>query len=97
MKATVVGIMKGKTKNNKEFVRYNYTKNFTDYEMENGECAGVAVGTEFSYHDYNIKPGDVCDFQYEPGFEGRATLSDVVVLQSRLDDQLKAKDTEKAK
>ncbi|MDE7019758.1 MAG: hypothetical protein K2P23_02485, partial [Lachnospiraceae bacterium] len=42
---------------------------------------GMVVGTEFSYKDYGLKPGDECDFMYEPGFEGKATLSDVVVLK----------------
>ncbi len=81
MKVTITGIKKAKTKNGREFSQYYYEKAFTDYERENSDCLGMTVGSEFSYKDYNLKPGDVCDFMYEPGFEGKATLSDVVVLK----------------
>lgn len=80
MKVTIIGIKKAQTKNKKNFCQYFFQKAFTDYEMENSDCLGFTVGSEFSYKDYNLKPGDVCDFQYEPGYEGKATLSDVVVL-----------------
>ena len=81
MKVTILGIKRAKTKSGRDFCQYYYSKNFTDYEMENSDCEGLIVGSEFSYRDYNIRPGDECDFQYEPGFEGKATLSDVVVLK----------------
>lgn len=81
MKVTIIGIKQAQTKNKKDFWQYYFQKAFTDYEMENSDCIGFTVGSEFSYHDYNLKPGDVCDFQYEPGYEGKATLSDVVVLK----------------
>lgn len=81
MKVTIIGIKKAQTKNKKNFCQYYFQKAFTDYEMENSDCLGFVVGSEFSYRDYNLKPGDVCDFMYEPGYEGKATLSDVVVLK----------------
>lgn len=81
MKVTIIGIKKAKTKNGREFCQYYYKKPFTDYELENSDCLGMIVGNEFSYRDYNLKPGDVCDFQYEPGYEGKATLSDVFVVK----------------
>lgn len=81
MKVTIVGIRKGTSKNGKSFCQYYLTKPFSDYDMENGDCSGFQTASEFTYKDYNLKVGDVCDFQYEPGFEGRATLSDVVVLK----------------
>lgn len=81
MKVTIIGIRKAKTKNGRDFCQYYFQKPFTDYEMENSDCLGFLVGSEFSYRDYGLKPGDVCDFQYEPGYEGKATLTDVVVLK----------------
>lgn len=94
MKVTIIGVKKAKTKNGKDFCQYYFQKAFTGYEVENSECFGFAVGSEFSYNDYGLKPGDECDFLYEPGFEGKATLSDVVVLKP-VEDGKGAKDTGK--
>ena len=94
MKVTIIGVKKAKTKNGKDFCQYYFQKAFTGYEVENSECLGFAVGSEFSYNDYGLKPGDECDFLYEPGFEGKATLSDVVVLKP-VEDGKGAKDTGK--
>ena len=80
MKVTVVGVRKGTSKNGRNFCQYFVTKPFSDYDISNGDCSGFQTASEFTYRDYGLKVGDVCDFQYEPGFEGRATLSDVVVL-----------------
>lgn len=89
MKVTIVGIKKAKTKSGREFCQYYFSKNFTDYEMENSDCAGLTVGSEFSYKDYKLHPGDVCDFQYEPGFDNKATLADVAVLKDAVNEKLK--------
>lgn len=88
MKVTVIGVKKARTKNGRDFCQYYFEKPFTDYEVENGDCAGMNVGSEFSYRDYGLKPGDVCDFQYEPGFDNKATLSDVVVLKDAINEKL---------
>lgn len=90
MKVKILGVMKGKNKAGKNFCQYHYQKPFTDYEADNNECSGMAVGTEFSYTDHNLKPGDECDFNYEPGFQGRATLSEVVVLKPAVEESAKA-------
>lgn len=90
MKVKIIGVMKGKNKAGKSFSQYYYQKEFTDYEAGNNDCAGMATGNEFSYTDYNLKPGDECDFQYEPGFQGRATLSEVVVLKEAVTESVKA-------
>lgn len=91
MKVTIIGIRKGKTKNGRDYFQYYFSKNFTDYEMENSECAGFITGSEFTYRDYKLHPGDECDFQYEPGYEGKATLSDVVVLKDAINSKLNEK------
>lgn len=81
MQVTIVGIRKGETKNKKACYNYYGLKNFSDYDMENSECLGHQPVSEFSYKDYGLSIGDVVDFQYEPGFEGKATLSNVVMIK----------------
>lgn len=85
MKVEIVGVKKSdyKGKDGKPKVGFNYlgTKPFTDYELENNECEGVDVIREFSNKDFGLHPGDVVEFMYEPGFEGRATLVDVKMLK----------------
>lgn len=89
MKVTILGIKKAQTKNGRDFWQYYFKKDFTDYDLNNSECMGEQVGSEFSYKDYTLRVGDVCDFQYEPGFNDKATLSDVVVLKNAVDEKLK--------
>lgn len=81
MKCTIVGIKKGSTKNGKDTFNYYGLKDFSDYDMENSECQGKDIVAAFSYKDYGVMIGDEVDLRYEPGFEGRATLSDIVVLK----------------
>lgn len=90
MKVKILGVMKGKNKAGKSFCQYHFQKPFTEYENENNECLGFTTGQEFSYTDYNLRPGDECDFQYEPGFKGQATLSEVVVLKQAVEESVKA-------
>lgn len=91
MKVIIIGVKKATTKNGRNFWEYYYQKPFSDYDINNSDCIGNSVGTEFSYRDYNLKPGDECDFQYEPGYNDKATLTDVKVLKSAIDEKLKAK------
>lgn len=81
MQVTIVGIKKGQTKNNKDFFNYYGLKQFSDYDKENSECDGQEPVTAFSYKDYMVQVGDLVDFQYEPGFEGRATLSNIIMIK----------------
>lgn len=80
MKCTIVGVKKSKTKNGKECFRYYATKEFTEYDQEFAECIGCDVVSEFSYRDYGLCLGDLVDFRYEPGFEGKAKLMDIVMV-----------------
>lgn len=89
MDVKIIGVMKGTNKVGRSFCQIHYQKKFTDYESENNVCLGMAVGTEFSYTDYNLKPGDECEFQYEPGFQSRATLTNVVVKKSAVEESVK--------
>lgn len=84
MLVQIVGVRKSESKGKNAF-NYFGLKSFTDYEQENSDCNGHAVVSEFSYTDFNIVPGDVVEFDYEPGFQGRATLVNVRKIKSVLD------------
>lgn len=81
MKATVVGIKKSKTKTGKDCYRINALKSYSDYEQGNAECEGMDVVNEFTYKDWGVHVGDEVDILYEPGFEGKATLSEIIILK----------------
>ncbi len=81
MRATVIGISRGVTKNNRDFMNIYATKEFSDYEKQNNDVEGVSAFVEFTYNDYPIHPGDVVDLSYEPGFQGRASLTDIVIVK----------------
>lgn len=76
MRVTIVGVRKSESKGRTAFNYYGL-KDFTDYEVQNSVCKGNAVVSEFSYIDFNLCPGDVVEFDYEPGFQGRASLVNV--------------------
>lgn len=81
MQVKIVGIKKGETKNKKPCFNYYGLRDFSDYDMENSVCLGHQLVSEFSYKNYGLSIGDVVDFQYEPGYEGKATLSNVVMIK----------------
>lgn len=81
MKVEIVGIRQGKSKNGKDCYSYFGLRDFSDYDQENSECSGRMPVDAFSYKDYGIAVGDVVDFQYEPGFEGKAQLSNIVMIE----------------
>lgn len=82
MKVTIVGVRSSKSsKTGKDIYFYYGTKSFTDYERQSGYCEGEAIISEYSGIDYGLKVGDVCEFNYEPGYQGKATLSGVTVLE----------------
>ena len=79
MKVTIVGVRKSESKGRNAF-NYAGLKDYTVYERENSVCDGQDVVSEFSYTDFNLHPGDVVSFEYEPGFNGRATLVGVQMI-----------------
>lgn len=82
MKVTITGIMKGTSKNNRQFTQFFGTTPFTGYEIESNDCTGLKTVEVFTYQNFGaVKVGDVCEFLYEPGFQGRATLTDVLVVK----------------
>lgn len=73
MKVMIVGVRSFESKGRPAF-NYFGLKDFTDYDIQNSDCEGQSVVTEFSYENYNLHVGDVVEFDYEPGFQGRASL-----------------------
>lgn len=86
MKVTIVGTRRReyKGKDGRDRVGFDYygLKDFTNYDIENAECEGNCVVHEFSSRDYGVHVGDLVSFEYEPGFDGRATLCDVALLKA---------------
>lgn len=75
MKLTITGLMRGKNKDKKDFTIIHGTTGFSQYESENNEVEGVKTTNVYTYLDCGIlRVGDVIDLQYEPGFNGTATL-----------------------
>ena len=84
MRVNIVGVKKSSyERNGIEKVAYNYsgTKPYTDYELDNSECRGLDIVREYSSRDFKVEPGDVVDFVYEPGYEGKAVLVDIVMVK----------------
>lgn len=79
MECKIVGIRKGESKG-KPCWNIAATKDYSAYDQQNSECAGVDVVSEFTYIDFGLHPGDVVEFVYDKGFQGRATLVDVKIL-----------------
>lgn len=82
MKVEIVGVRKGQTKTGRDCFNYYGLKEFSDYDQENSQCEGQEVVKEFSYKDYGVKVGDEVEFQYEPGFKEKATLSNILMLKA---------------
>ena len=84
MQVRIVGVKRTEYtgKDNKPKTGFNYcgTKDYTAYEQQNAVCEGQDVIKEFSSVDFNVRPGDLVEFVYEPGYQDRATLVDVRVL-----------------
>lgn len=84
MQVVIIGVKKSeyKGKDGSQKVGFNYCgmKKFTAYEQENAECEGNDVIKEFSNMDFGVHPGDTVEFEYEPGFQDKATLVDVKIL-----------------
>lgn len=89
MKVSLIGIMKGhyedKNGKQKEASTLYFTQPFSNYESnrEGMEALGSKVGQAFFPKVLDAKPGDTVDLVYEPGFQDKATLVDVVVQKAK--------------
>ncbi len=83
MKVTITGIMKGKNKAGRDFTQLYATTMFTDYELETNDCTGHKTIDVFTYLDCGaLHVGDVVDLVYEPGFQGLATLTQIIPVKA---------------
>ena len=86
MKVTVTGTMKGTSKAGREFFQLFATTPFTEYESQNNDCMGLKTVEVFTYLDCgSLRVGDEVDLVYEPGFQGRATLVQIVPVKLAAD------------
>lgn len=85
MQVQIVGVKRTQYvgKDGKEKVAFNYfgVKEFTEYEKQNGDCEGLCAVAEYSSTDYGVHVGDVVEFMYEPGFQNKATLTDIRIIK----------------
>ncbi len=85
MQVTIVGVKqmdyKGKDGSRRQGFNICGLKDFTRYEQENADCEGQDVVREFTSMDFNVHPGDKVEFIYEPGYQDKATLVDVKILE----------------
>ena len=84
---TIIGIKKATTKDGKPCKTYYFTEEYSDYDLKNGHCEGVKVGSEYSQNvfDTELKVGDKCKMYHEVinGKNGQfAVLSDIVKIES---------------
>lgn len=86
MRVTVVGVRVSeyKGRDGKPKTGYNIfgLKDFNRYAMETSDCEGQEVVSEFTTINFNVHPGDVVEFIYEPGFQDKATLVDIQVVSA---------------
>ena len=82
MKAVLVGKKIGtNSKTGRPSCNYYVQKEFTAYEAQNAKFDGFAVESYYSSIDFpNIKAGDHVNLEFEPGFQGAATLVNITVV-----------------
>ena len=56
---------------------------FNQYEQTAERCEGVKVVSVYCGFEVNAKAGDLVDVEYEPGYEGKAVVSNVSVLKRK--------------
>lgn len=85
MDVVIVGVKRSdyKAKDGTQRVGFNICgiKDYTRYERENADCEGQDVIKEFTNIDFDVHPGDKVEFIYEPGFQDKATLVDVKMIE----------------
>lgn len=81
---TLVGVRKGQYKSKEGVMKnsFNYygVKDFNARDLETSDCEGQVVVQEWSNVDFNVHPGDVVRFVYEPGYQDKATLVDIEMV-----------------
>lgn len=79
MKATVIGVRQSKNKQGVNAFNLSVSKPYTQYEVDKAEKV-LGFNTENFYTTIDcstLKPGDNVNLEFEPGYEGKATLTGV--------------------
>lgn len=78
----LVGKKVATSKTGTKYYSYYFQVPFTDYELENAECTGCAVAIENCTKDFpNVGIGDEVILSYAKGFQDKAVLNQIVVVQ----------------
>lgn len=81
MAYTLLGRKKVTTKTGRAWNTYFFSCDFSDYEKENSEeCLGLSVLVEGSATDFAVNVGDVCELNYARGFQDKAVLIGIHVV-----------------
>lgn len=80
---TVVGIRETKSKSSgKAWFNYFLMEDYNDYEKENSvQCSGVKVSVEETALRFDVQVGDKVKCYYDKGFQGKASLSEMIVKE----------------
>lgn len=83
MLATLVGKKIGvNSKTGKPSCNYFIKKEFSAYDASNAVCEGFVTESYYSGIDFpNIKAGDRVNLEFEPGFQGQATLVNITAVK----------------
>lgn len=90
MKATIIGIRRAENKDGNLVTSLFVSIPFEDWEAagDTTVCLGSKVSSEYIRKDINAKPGDVVELSYKKGFQDKAVLDDVTVLDRAKDAEL---------
>lgn len=83
------------SKSGRDCYNYYFASDFSAYDEENGECEGRTVTQEFCYEDFPCSVGDMCELEYDKGFQDKAVLCGINVVRSGkpFEDKKKAAET----
>lgn len=81
MKGKLVGIVSRKKDDGKvSTMLYVDQIGFNAYESEAPVCKGYKTAEIYYNKEVTAEPGDVLQIDYEPGYQGRAQVSEISVL-----------------
>ena len=91
----IIGIKSAPSSKNPEVMYYNYyfTQDFSEYDLQNASMiSGVACDSEFCMADIGCQVGDVVEFHYKKGFQGKAALVGCSIVKE-VNKSMNASDT----
>lgn len=60
---------------------YYFASDFKQNEIDGGDCEGRCTLSEFSYTNFNVIPGDIVELEYDKGYQDKAVLENIEVVQ----------------